>query len=104
LYAPARAQVSRAPAQSSRESDQAPLRFTKHALSRMDERGISPLQVREAIERGEKFRYYHADKWKTGYYDPGAKIFVASDGQVVITVFKNASRGYVEKLKRGKPR
>jgi hypothetical protein len=104
LASPAGAQASGAAEPSAIEGRQAPLRFTKHALSRMDERGISPLQVRQAMERGEKFRYYHADKWKTGFYDQEEKLFIATDGQVVITVFRDASRAYVDKLKRRKPR
>lgn len=104
LALPVGAQTAGVAEQTAVESRQAPLRFSKHALSRMDERGVSALQVRQAIEKGEKFRYYHADKWKTGYYDPAARLFIATDGAVVITVFKDASRRYVERLKRAKPR
>lgn len=86
-----------------RQKDAAVLRFAKHALSRMDERGVSELDVRRTIEKGETFRYYHQSAWKTGYYDPDKKLFIATDGGVVITVITNASRRYVEGLKRKKP-
>ena len=79
------------------------LRFTKHASARMSERGISERQVREIIAAAETFAYYHAEKWKTGYYDSRQRLFIAMDGPVVITVITDASRKYVEGLKRNKP-
>lgn len=79
------------------------LRFTKHALSRMNERGINESDVRATVDKGETFPYYHQGKWKTGYYDPDKKLFVATDHGVVITVFADATRKYVEGLKRKKP-
>ena len=39
----------------------------------------------------------------TGYYDPDKRLFIATDGHVVITVITGASRRYVENLKRKKP-
>ena len=86
-----------------RQEAQAPLRFSKHALSRMNERGVSPEQVRETVEKGETFRYFHQGRWKTGYYDPDAKLFIATADGLVITVIPNATRRYVQGLKRKKP-
>lgn len=86
-----------------RRREVAPLRFTEHARRRMEERGVSEREVRAAVEEGETFRYWHAGKWKTGYYEPDKRLFIAADGPVVITVITGASRRYVEGLKRKKP-
>jgi hypothetical protein len=95
--------VSKSAAAEARHEDSVVLRFTKHALSRMQERGLSALDVRATVDKGETFPYYHQGKWKTGYYDPDKKLFIATDHGVVITVFAGASRKYVEGLKRKKP-
>lgn len=79
------------------------LRLTKHARQRMAERGVSEAQVRAAVEKGESFPYYHDGRWKKGYFDESAGLFVAANGGDVITVFKGADRGYVNRLKRKKP-
>lgn len=86
-----------------RQKDAAVLRFSKHALSRMNERGVSELDARRAIETGETFRYYHQGSWKTGYYDGDKRLFLATADGVVITVITGASRAYVERLKSKKP-
>lgn len=86
-----------------RQKDSAVLRFSKHALSRMNERGVSELDARKTIESGEIFRYYHQGGWKTGYYDPAKRLFIATAEGVVITVITDASRSYVDRLKRKKP-
>ena len=103
LLAPAVSSAAPA-AQVRRQQEQTQaLSFTTHALARMEERGVSREQVLRAVERGESFPYYHQSVWKTGYYDPGQKLFLATDQAVVITVITGATRGYVERLKRKKP-
>jgi hypothetical protein len=69
----------------------------------MNERGVSELEVRRAIETGETFRYYHQGSWKTGYYDGDKRLFIATADGVVITVITRATRAYVERLKRKTP-
>lgn len=102
--APARAAENAAQPQAhARRQAQKPLRFTNHARARMSERGVSEAQVREIIAAGESFAYFHAGKWKTGYYESRKRLFIATDGPVVITVIADAGRPYVEGLKRNKP-
>ena len=83
---------------------EAPLRISKHALSRMDERGVSPGQVETLLKTVKPFKYRHKSRTELGYYDPESKLFVArgEDG-VVITVITNASQKYVNKLKKSAP-
>jgi hypothetical protein len=80
------------------------LRFTEHSRQRMAQRGVSAAQAQAAADFGEAFRYYHDKKWKTGYFDEKQKLLLATDGGVVITVITDADRGYVNRLKRAKPR
>jgi hypothetical protein len=79
------------------------LRFTEHARQRMEQRGVTLEQARAAAAFGESFRYFHDGKWKTGYFDEKQRLFLATDGGVVITVITKADRRYVERLKRKKP-
>lgn len=81
----------------------AQLRFTAHAKQRMEQRAVSVADAQAAVDFGETFRYFHDRKWKTGYYDEKAKLFLATEGGVVITVITNASRSYIDRLKRKKP-
>jgi hypothetical protein len=81
----------------------AELSFTKHALARMSERGVSQEQVREIIETVKPFKYRHQGRPKTGYYDEKSRVFVAADGRVVITVIANVTPRYISNLKRNKP-
>lgn len=94
--------VSLLPCAAAKETNaEAPLRFSKHALSRMDERGVSPLQVREALEKGDCFPYEQHGRPERGCYDAETKVFVAtgSDG-AVITVIANATPKYIANLKK----
>ena len=79
------------------------LRITKHARQRMSERGVTQAQVERIVETIPPFFYYHEGRKKSGYYDPKTRVFLAADGDVVITVIANATPRYVEKLKRKKP-
>jgi hypothetical protein len=79
------------------------LRFTKHAEQRMKERGVDHDTVRGIIGSVKPFKYWHQGKWKTGYYDVQKRVFIATDGNVVITVIADAEPRYVEGLKRKKP-
>ncbi len=79
------------------------LRFTKHAEQRMKERGVDHDTVRGIIGSVEPFKYWHQGKWKTGYYDVQKRLFIATDGDVVITVIADAEPRYVDGLKKKKP-
>ena len=108
LSASAPAKPAADPAASAAAADQvrpkrAALRFTRHAQARIQERGVSRERVEQAIEKGESFRYFHQAKWKTGYYDAGQRLFIATDGNVVITVITDADREYIERLKSKGP-
>jgi hypothetical protein len=72
--------------------------FTKHALQRLDDRGVSKEDA-EAVLSKEPFPYYHDGQWKSGYYDPKTKIFVAKtiDGSVN-TVMENVGKQYIKNL------
>ena len=82
----------------------AELRLTKHAERRMEQRGVTRAQFDAAVARGEKFRYFHDGKWKTGYYDESTGVFIAADGAAVLTVISGATPSYIRRLKRAKPR
>lgn len=74
--------------------------FTAHAMQRMQERGISEDQARAVLGR-EPFQYRHDGQWKTGYYDPRSRVFIAQsvDGNVN-TVMTNVNRSYIDRLRR----
>ncbi|MFB9932205.1 RHS repeat-associated core domain-containing protein [Amycolatopsis halotolerans] len=74
---------------------------TGHSAQRLRERGVSDADA-EAVLGQQPFDYFHQGQWKSGYYDPKLKIFIAKtmDGNIN-TVIVNATRAYVEGLKKG---
>ncbi|MFI6285031.1 polymorphic toxin-type HINT domain-containing protein [Streptomyces sp. NPDC051018] len=72
--------------------------FTGHAMQRLEQRGVSAEDARAVLGR-EPFSYHHDDQWKTGYYDPNSKVFVAKtiDGNVN-TVMTDVSQAYINRL------
>ena len=76
------------------------LTFSPHALERMSQRGVSMGQVQSIIQNIQPFEYFHEGIWKSGYYDPISKIFVARVDKLVRTVIANVKPQYVENLKR----
>lgn len=75
----------------------ASLEVTEHAAQRLTQRGIS-IDAAEATLQQQPFRYFHADVWKTGYYDPASRVFLgAVDGRVT-TVIGNATPKYIANL------
>ncbi|GGV33827.1 hypothetical protein GCM10010182_67030 [Actinomadura cremea] len=76
-------------------------KFTRHAMERLELRGVSREQA-EALLRQTPFSYYHEDQWKLGYYDPKSQVFVARtiDGNVN-TIIVEADKPYIERLRRG---
>ncbi len=94
----------RAQAQADAPAAQAPqVRFSKHALARMAERGVNMSLVEQVLETRKPFPYYHQGRWKQGYYDPASQLFIATADNVVITVITDATPRYVENLKRKRP-
>jgi len=79
------------------------VQFDSHGLLAMEERGISPEEVRDAM-RGFTFAYEHDGLWKIGYYNADTNVFVARSGNTILTVF-NPSAGfrYVQNLLGEKP-
>jgi len=57
-------------------------------------------QVQSIIQNIQPFEYFHEGIWKSGYYDPISKIFVARVDKLVRTVIANVKPQYVENLKR----
>ena len=75
--------------------------FTRHAMQRLGQRGVSEADARAVLER-DPFSYYHDDQWELGYYDPRSKVFIAKtiDGNIN-TVMTNVDRAYIERLQGG---
>ncbi len=75
------------------------LQLSQYALQRMSERGVSIEQVQKIVNTAQSFRYFHDGAWKTGYYDPVSKIFVAEVEGVITTVIAKVNPQYIENLK-----
>jgi RHS repeat-associated protein len=75
----------------------ASLEVTEHAAQRLTQRGIS-IDAAEATLQQQPFQYFHADVWKTGYYDPASRIFLGSVDGRVTTVIGNATPRYIANL------
>ncbi|WP_449486056.1 polymorphic toxin-type HINT domain-containing protein [Streptomyces avidinii] len=76
--------------------------FTSHSLQRLRERGVSPEEALQVLGN-QPFSYRHDDLWKSGYYDPSTKIFIAKtiDGNIN-TVMTNVERAYINRLTGGR--
>jgi len=57
-------------------------------------------QVQKIVNTAQSFRYFHDGAWKTGYYDPVSKIFVAEAEGVITTVIAKVNPQYIENLKK----
>ena len=79
------------------------LQLSKHALQRMAQRGVSLEQVQSTVNNGKSFQYFHNGVWKTGYYDPLAKIFVGEAQGTITTVITNVKPRYIENLQKVTP-
>ena len=55
------------------------------------------------MRSADPFRYFHAGKWKTGYYDPASRIFAGSVDRRITTVINDAKPQYIENLKAAQP-
>lgn len=76
--------------------------FTPHAWDAMIDGGLSEEDVIDVVTTNRPFNYCHDGKWKKGYYDPNAEVFVAVDGNTIITVIENVTRAYIQRLKKNK--
>lgn len=76
--------------------------FTRHAVQRLQQRGVSEEDAQAVLER-TPFSYRHDDQYKIGYYDPDSKIFVAKtvDGNIN-TVMTNVDQAYINRLREAK--
>ena len=79
------------------------IRFSRHAQVRIRERGIALTLIEDAIANGESFRYFHEGIWKDGYYESNSGVFVGMIDDLVTTVIKGASEGYIANLRAGAP-
>ena len=59
------------------------LRYTKHALERMSERGVSKKRIRQAIEQGEV--RFMSIKWRVVH--DLLTVYFNKDGVTVVTVY-----------------
>lgn len=76
--------------------------LTKHAVQRIQLRGVSVEQARLALGK-EPFSYFHEGMWKSGYYDPSSKVFIAKtvDGNIN-TIMNNVDKSYIRRLQGGR--
>ncbi len=74
------------------------LTVSEHAAERMTERGVSIDGAEAALTR-DPFPYFHDGVWKTGYYDPGQKLFLGSVDGNITTVITRATASYIRNLK-----
>ena len=81
------------------ETSRGQIGIQSHAIDRMNERGISIDQLRNTIEKGESFNYFHEGSNKLGYYDTNSKIFVGSYNNEITTIIQNANSNYINNLK-----
>jgi len=79
------------------------LELAPHAVQRMQQKGISLEQVRATIQGNTPFSYFHRGQWKTGYYDPSSRIFVAKVGGGIRTVINQVKPQYITNLLSGGP-
>ncbi len=78
--------------------------ITAHALDRITERvGGSLETVATAIDKGQRFVYWHEGVWKTGFFDPASRVFVGTYGNQVLTVIDNVSDNYITNLQAARP-
>ncbi|MEU0157045.1 polymorphic toxin-type HINT domain-containing protein, partial [Micromonospora fulviviridis] len=76
--------------------------LTGHALQRLQQRGVSVDEARAALSK-DPFSYYHDGQWKSGYYDPRSKVFIAKtiDGNIN-TVMTGVDKAYINRLRGGR--
>jgi hypothetical protein len=79
------------------------LEVSQHAALRITQRGLTVDKVEAVVNDSQPFRYYHAGTWKTGYYDPGSRVFVGSSNGTITTVINDASSNYVNNLRAARP-
>jgi RHS repeat-associated protein len=71
--------------------------LTPHAMLRMTQRGIGVTQVDAAVRAGARFEYAYRGASQVGYYDSATKVFVATRGGAITTVFR-AGPAYIKNL------
>lgn len=77
----------------------APMRLSRHAAERVEQRKVRCETLKLALKECKPFPYRHEGREKTGCYREGERLFVATEGVVVLTVIKDAAPSYVERLK-----
>jgi RHS repeat-associated protein len=78
------------------------LRVGEHAALRMTERGVSIPALEKALSQ-TPFKYFHEGAWKTGFYDPGSRVFAGSINGELTTIINGVTPKYIDNLVKAVP-
>jgi len=79
------------------------VKLSEHALGKMKSQGIDVQDVKNTIEGGEEFKYFHDGTWKTGYYDSKTNIFVGKGDKITTVIEPTNPENYIKNLKSKLP-
>lgn len=78
------------------------LDVSEHAAQRMTQRRVS-IQHAERVLTQKPFKYYHENKWKTGYYEHSSRVLIARTKNTVRTVMNRVTPRYIKNLRDARP-